>query len=87
MTLIEAVSKMRGKKGSPVTIYIMREGLQEPQKFTIVRDIIKVQSLRSDLVDRDYGYVRVISFQERTAQDLKEALEALDREAKKKQKR
>lgn len=85
MTLIEAVSKMRGKKGAPVTIYIMREGFKEPQKFMIVRDIIKVRSIKSQLLDSDYGYIKIVNFQERTADDLRSAFNKLDQEAKKNQ--
>lgn len=85
MTLIEAVSKMRGKKGTPVTIQILREGLKEPKTYTIVRAIIKIQPLKSALLDQDYGLARVINFQEGTARDLKKALDQLDDEAKKKQ--
>ncbi len=83
MNLIEAVSKMRGKKGTPVTIYIMREGLKEPKKYTIVRDIIKVQSVKSSLLDKEYAYIRLVNFQERTTEDLKKAIEKLTDEAKK----
>ncbi|MBI2645895.1 MAG: S41 family peptidase, partial [Deltaproteobacteria bacterium] len=83
MNLIEAVSKMRGKKGSPVSIYIMREGLKEPKKYTIVRDIIKVQSVKSSLLEKEYAYIRLVNFQERTTEDLKKALEKLTDEAKK----
>lgn len=85
MTLIEAVSKMRGKKGAPVNIYIMREGFKEPQKFTIVRDIIKVRSIKSQLLDSDYGYIKIVNFQERTADDLRGAFNRLDADARKKQ--
>ncbi|OGQ32545.1 MAG: hypothetical protein A3A72_03120 [Deltaproteobacteria bacterium RIFCSPLOWO2_01_FULL_38_9] len=83
MNLIEAVSKMRGKKGTPVTIYIMREGLKEPKKFTIVRDIIKIQSVKSSMLENEYGYIRLANFQEQTASDLKKALEKLDNDAQK----
>ena len=85
MNLIEAVSKMRGKKGTPVTIYILREGFKEPQPFTIVRDIIKVESVKSSLLDSGYGYVRIVSFQERTEKDVRAVLEKLEGEVKKKQ--
>ncbi len=83
MNLIEAVSKMRGKKGTPVTIYIMREGLKEPKKYTIVRDIIKVQSVKSSLLDKEYAYIRLVNFQERTTEDLKKAIEKLTKKKKK----
>lgn len=87
MTLIEAVSKMRGKKGTPISIYIMREGFKEPQKYTIVRDIIRIQSVKSFPLEKDYGYARVVNFQEQTFDDLKKTLKRLDEEARKNQKK
>ena len=86
MNLIEAVSKMRGKKGTPVTIHIMREGFKEPKKYTIVRDIIKVQSVKSSLLDKEYAYIRLVNFQEHTTDDLKKAIEKLTEEAQKNKK-
>jgi carboxyl-terminal processing protease len=77
MTLQEAVSKMRGPKGKPVTITIVREGLKEPKPFTIVRDIIKVKSVKSRVMDEGIGYVKINQFQERTAGDLERALKKL----------
>ncbi len=74
MTLHEAVDRMRGPKGTAITITIMREGLKKPKPYTIVRDIIKVKSVKSRLMDDNIGYARVRQFQERTATDLKKAL-------------
>jgi len=75
MTLLEAVRKLRGPKGSKVTIGIMREGLAEPLEVTLVREVIEVKSVRyKDLGDGIY-YARVSSFQERTSKDLERALE------------
>jgi carboxyl-terminal processing protease len=75
MTLIEAVRKLRGPRGSQVTITIMREGFSEGRDFAITREIIEVHSVRSfDLGDK-IGYIRLGSFQEKTARDLERALE------------
>ncbi len=75
MTLFEAVRKLRGPRGSRVTIAIMREGLTEAKDFTITREVIEVHSVRSfDLGDR-IGYIRMVSFQEKTARDLERTLE------------
>jgi len=75
MTLIEAVRKLRGPRGSQVTITIMREGFTEGRDFAITREIIEVHSVRSfDLGDK-IGYIRLGSFQEKTARDLERALE------------
>lgn len=86
MTLIEAVSKMRGKKGMPITIHIMREGFKEPKKITIVRDIIRIQAVKSSLLEKEYAYIRVVNFQEQTTGDLKKALQKMDDEVMKSQK-
>jgi len=85
MNLIEAVSKMRGKKGVPITLTVVREGLEEPKPFRIVRDIIKIKSVKYELLDADYGYIRVVNFQERTAKDIKRTLLRLDQDSKRRQ--
>jgi len=75
LTLMDAVRKLRGPKGSKVTITILREGSLEPLDVTLVREVIEVKSVRSkDLGDGIY-YVRLSSFQERTTKDLERALE------------
>jgi carboxyl-terminal processing protease len=75
MILMDAVRKLRGPKGSKVTISILREGMLEPMDLTIVRETIEVKSVRSkDLGDGIY-YTRVSSFQEHTADDLGRVLE------------
>ena len=75
LTLMDAVRKLRGPKGSKVTITILREGSLEPLDVTLVREVIEVKSVRSkDLGDGIY-YVRLSSFQERTSKDLERALE------------
>ena len=75
MTLMDAVRKMRGPKGSKVIISILREGSPEPMDIPLVRETIEVHSVRSkDLGDGIY-YVRVTSFQEKTSKDLEKALD------------
>jgi carboxyl-terminal processing protease len=75
MTLMDAVRKLRGPKGSKVTISILREGSPEPMDIPLVRETIEVHSVRSkDLGDGIY-YVRITSFQEKTSKDLEKALE------------
>ena len=65
MTLFEAVKLMRGKKGSKITIDIFREGFDRPKPFQIVRDIVKVVSVSSRMLERGYGYLRLRAFQEK----------------------
>lgn len=74
MSLHDAVSRLRGPKGKPVTITIVREGLEKPLDITIVRDIIKIKSVKSRVIDETIGYVKLTQFQERTAVELKKAL-------------
>jgi len=75
LTLLDAVRKLRGPKGSKVTISILREGSPELMDVTLVREVIEVKSVRSkDLGDGIY-YVRLASFQERTSKDLERVLE------------
>ncbi len=80
LDLMEAVHLMRGKKGTPVTLSIGREGWTEPQDFTMIREVIKIQSVKKDLKDKEYGYFRITSFNENTDRELKEALENLSKQ-------
>ncbi|HET6514468.1 MAG TPA: S41 family peptidase [Thermodesulfovibrionales bacterium] len=80
MALHDAVSKMRGPKGTTVKISVMREGWKEPQDFTIERDIIKVKSVKSKVLEEGIGYVKITQFQEQTANDLATALGKLNEE-------
>jgi len=78
MMLWEAVKKMRGKKGTPVLVTIRRKESPEPLEFTIVRDIIPLESVRSHSLKPGYGYVRITNFREKTAKDVKAALKELE---------
>lgn len=80
MSIIDAVKRMRGPKGSKITITIMREGFEKPKDFTLVRDIIQVKSVKFKTLDYGYGYVRLAQFQEKTDEDLVKALTALKKE-------
>jgi len=77
MTLIDAVKKMRGPKGTKITISIRREGVGELLDFTLVRDVIRIQSVRSRTLDAGYGYIRLAQFQERADRDVQRALEKM----------
>ena len=77
MTLFEAVKRLRGKKGTDVTITIRREGLAEPRDYTLTRAIIKMQSVRSRLIEERYGYIRIAQFQENTSRELVRVLQSL----------
>ena len=78
MTLTEAVEKMRGPKGTSVTISVYREDFGKPKDFKITRDVIKIKSVKSKILDSDIGYVRISQFQEKTDEDLQKALKEFD---------
>jgi carboxyl-terminal processing protease len=67
MTLTDAVKRMRGKPKTRIKLSILRKGEAQPIEITLTREIIKVQSVKSKLIDEQYGYLRVTSFQENTA--------------------
>jgi carboxyl-terminal processing protease len=77
MTLVDAVKKMRGPKGSKITISIRREGVPDLIDFSLMRDTIRVQSVRSRALEEGYGYIRLAQFQERSDRDLQRALEKM----------
>ena len=80
MTLVDAVKKMRGPKGTKINISIKREGVPELIDFTLVRDTIRVQSVRSRTLEEGYGYIRLAQFQERSDRDVQKALEKMTAE-------
>lgn len=78
MTLFEAVKRMRGKKGTKINLTIFREGIEEPFEVAIVRDVIKIMSVKAKALEDVYGYVRITQFQENTGRELKKHLEELE---------
>jgi carboxyl-terminal processing protease len=70
MTLAEAVKLMRGKKGTSIVLTIARKGEPKPLEFKLVRDVIRVQSVRARMIEPGYGFIRISQFQERTVEDL-----------------
>ncbi|MFN9480499.1 MAG: S41 family peptidase, partial [Betaproteobacteria bacterium] len=77
LTVTEAVKLMRGKPKTPVTLTVLRKGEAQPLEFKLVRDVIRVQSVRSNLIEPGYGYVRISQVQERTTEDLVKHLNEL----------
>jgi len=77
ITIMEAVTKLRGPKDSKVTITIMRETFPKPKDITMARAMIQIKSIKSRMFEDQLGYVRIASFQERTADDLRRALREL----------
>ena len=67
LSLSDAVKRMRGKPKTQIKLSILRKGEAKPIEVTLMREIIKVQSVKSKLVEDGYGYLRITSFQENTA--------------------
>jgi carboxyl-terminal processing protease len=70
MTLNDAVKRMRGKPNTQITLTISRKGESAPVVVTLTRAIIRVQSVKSKVIEPGYGWVRVSQFQEATAEHL-----------------
>ncbi len=77
MSLQDAVTKLRGTPKTTVTISILREGWKDTRDFTLTREVIKIKSVKSRLLEEGIGYVKVSQFQEQTAADLSAALAKL----------
>src|SRR5215212_6182450 len=70
MTLNDAVKKMRGKPNTPITLTISRKGETAPIVVTLTRAVIRVQSVKSKIIEPGYGWVRVSQFQEATTENM-----------------
>ncbi|HAR94651.1 MAG TPA: peptidase S41 [Deltaproteobacteria bacterium] len=82
MGLVDVVKMIRGPKGKPVTLTIVREGFSAPKDYEILRDVIVVKSVKSKMLEDGYGYIRITQFQERTGKDLDLAVKDLTKTAK-----
>ncbi len=80
MTLTDAVKRMRGKPNTPIVLTIVRKGETKPIVLTLVRAVIKIQSVKSKLLEPGYAYVRVSQFQEHTGDTLARAVESMFKE-------
>src|SRR5690554_1086550 len=80
MSLEEAVKLMRGKPGTVLTLTIMREGESAPIEIDVTRDVIKVTSVKSRMIENGYGYVRITQFQAETGRQFRQALIKLEEE-------
>ncbi|HOC02677.1 MAG TPA: S41 family peptidase [bacterium] len=78
MNTWEAAQKLRGKKGTPVVISVLRENSSKIIKITLVRDVIRVKSIKSSILPGNIGYVRITNFQERTSEDLEAVIKELN---------
>jgi carboxyl-terminal processing protease len=78
MTLIDAVKRLRGPEGTPVTINVLRKGFAEPKELTLTRVIIAMKSVRWQQLPGDIGYIKLHSFQESTSDELNDALQEIE---------
>lgn len=81
MTMDESIKIMRGKPGTEIKLSIIREGRDKPLIITLKRAVIKVKSVKSRLLEKNYAYIRLSIFQLRTANELKKALKKLRSES------
>ena len=77
LSLVDAVKKMRGPKGTAVKISIHREGRKSLIPFSVVRDDIKVKSVRSRVLENGYGYIRLAQFQDGSGKEFQDALKKI----------
>ena len=77
ITIEQAVKKLRGAPGSKVTLTIGREGEKELKDFVLTRELIKIESIKSKMLDKEIGYIRLTEFTQRSALDFDAALKGL----------
>jgi len=82
LSVMDAVKRMRGLKGTKITLTIMREGFEKPKEFPLVRDVIQVKSVKYKTLDEGFGYIRIAQFQEKTDDDLIKAFQDLKQKNK-----
>lgn len=77
LSLKDAVDLMRGERGSKITLTIIRKGETKPLKIDVTRDIIHVKSVKSKILEQEYGYIRISQFQTKTGEDLIDSITKL----------
>lgn len=81
LSLKQAVEMMRGKPGSTIDLTVLRKGESKPLTFSVIREKITVKSIKSELLDGRYGYIRITQFQALTGDDLDKAVRQLKQQA------
>lgn len=79
MGIDEAIKIMRGDPGTQVSLVVLRKGEAKPLTFNIKRAIIKIDSVKSKLLDNDYGYIRISEFEDNTGPDVAAAVKSLEK--------
>ena len=81
ISLSDAVKKMRGKPKTPIKLTVARKGENRPLEFTLMREVIRVQSVKAKLIEPGFAHIRITQFQERTVDDLARALDRMYKES------
>ncbi len=81
MTLNDAVRMMRGEPDTAITLTVVRDGIQQPFEVKITRAIIQVRSVRSEMLEQGFGYLRITNFQSATGEDVRKAVGELKKES------
>ncbi len=82
MDLVDVVKMIRGEKGKATELTIVRDGVLGMKDYSVVRDIIQVKSVKYKMLEDDYGYIRIVQFQEKTSRDLDAAIKELEKSNK-----
>lgn len=77
MSLSDAIEAMRGEPGSEIVMTVAREGTPTPREVTLVREVIQVASVRSDVLEDGYGYIRIAQFQSGTGAEVEKAVDEM----------
>ena len=77
MSLDEAIKMMRGPRGSTITLTILRQGSNRPFDVIVTRDVIKVMSVKAEMLEPGYGYIRIAQFQAQTGVETERAIKSL----------
>lgn len=80
ISIMDAVHKIRGPKGSEVELMVLHQGEAKPERITLKRDVIPMQSVKTEVMDPGYLYVRITNFNEQTTNDLRQALKDYDQD-------
>lgn len=81
LSLTDAIKRMRGKPNTSITLTVLRKGETKPLVFTLIRAVIKIQSVKSKLIEPGYAYIRITQFQEQTGENLIKAIDKLFKES------
>jgi carboxyl-terminal processing protease len=81
LSLTDAIKRMRGKPNTSIILTVLRKGETKPLVFTLVRAVIKIQSVKSKLIEPGYAYIRITQFQEQTGENLTKAIDKLFKES------